>query len=336
MTKATLSFGDQEKIPREELVAATGDLVYAKLCKAPSAVAEIAEHLSGSVGKGIRTVVLGACACDHQGMVPEASAKAAAAVELLHMATLVHDDIIDDAPTRRGIPSVQSRFGKKQAVLGGDWLLCCAMNAAVSIQLPGEDTNEKLQMLPSFSRTVERVCLGELSQSSQNGNLDLTAPRYLKIISQKTAALFYLAAYAGAVLGKCDPKETRLLLRFAVYLGLVFQIVDDLKDYTLEETDTLKPVKNDLVSGVITLPLILAFAKEPALKPFALDIIKTGQGVNQLIDKVQKAGGIQDTWAVARRYGEKALALLEQLENPHKQKVLSGLMDRALQAAKAF
>lgn len=316
---------DGERV--EQLIVLTGELVRQRLLTAPSAIAGICGHLAASQGKGIRTAVLISCASDETGSAPYSSAKAAAAVELLHMASLVHDDIIDDAPTRRGLPSVQSRFGKKQAVITGDWLLCAAMKMAVSID---ELSRADKKLLPEFAAALEQLCLGELTQGAENGNADLSVSRYLRIIAQKTSSLFGLSAIAGAVLADCREDERRLLARYARILGVIFQIVDDVKDYMMDESDTLKSVRTDLSSGVVTLPLILSLAREPSLKRAALEVMRGESDGGQVMELVREAG-IPEACGRAYRYADKAAALLERLENGEKREFLSLLLERALE-----
>jgi len=316
------------------------ELVRRQLLKAPGPVHNVAEHLAQNTGKGIRTLILAGCAMDGDGMVPAGAVHAAASIELLHMATLVHDDIIDDTPTRRGLASVQSRFGKEMAVLGGDWLLCLAIGQAVSIEEVPDGLSGQPERIRNMARllvkSAEKVCLGELAQRAQYENVDLTPGRYMRIIDKKTASLFYLSAHVGAVLGGCGDKETAALLRYARYLGLVFQIMDDIKDYTMEESDALKPVKNDLLSGVITLPLIMGFMREPMLKPLAQKVMLSRAGITDFVDKVRDAGGIDDAQRLAQSFGDKAIKQLEKLSSPIKRDRLSELLQLSLCAAKKF
>lgn len=319
-------YADDDKLPLDEAAALAAEIVACRLTTAKGAALEITSHLAESSGKGIRTLLLTRCAADGDGNAPASSAKAAAAIELLHMATLVHDDVIDDAKTRRGKPSVQSRFGKKRAVIAGDWLLCASLNLAASIDLSGESGSDNQMTVAAFAKAVEHVCLGELMQESQNGNLALSAPGYLRIISQKTAALFVLAAHAGAHVGGKDESETKQLLKFARYLGIVFQIVDDLKDYMLNEQQILKPAKNDLASGVITLPLIFGLIRVPELKPLVSEAVKTGGDFENVIREINRSGGSDDAKEIIRHYAKKAEKALSKLKNQAQKDALGELL----------
>lgn len=335
MINEAIQAKDKDKAEIVQVVAQAGKLVRDRLLRAPTVVSDVTTHLAAAGGKGIRTVLLVNCAADDEGLAPWAAAKAAAALELLHLATLVHDDIIDDAPLRRGAPSVHSKFGKKKAVISGDYLLCAAMNLSVAIDSSETDAPDKT-MLPRYARALESVCLGELEQNFHSCDITLSPMGYFRIIMKKTATLFFLAAAGGSALGKRDRRQTRLLTRFAVYLGMIFQIVDDLKDYVCEEADISKPVRHDIASGVVTLPLIMGCRRDPALAGLAREAMRTGREVESVIRAVQAAGGTDAAREIAQRYGEKALAVLQKVEQPRKRDALRLLLDKALGAADSF
>lgn len=282
------------------------DAVRHTLLRAPMVVREVSEHLAVSLGKGIRVRLLLACSMDGDGMVNPSAIRAAAAVELLHMATLVHDDIIDNAVLRRGLPALHSKFGNEKAVLGGDWLLCAAIKLALDVKIPG-DAERKSALARAFVVGAERLCLGELDERANLGDVALEPRIYLRIIDRKTAALFCLAAHAGALVADLPAREIALLIRFARYFGHIFQISDDIKDYCQDEATALKSVQNDLFSGVITLPAILAFAKDATLRPLAKEII-TGGGALSFIERIKKSGGVDDAHTICKRYTDKARA----------------------------
>lgn len=292
----------------EALSRASMDIENA-LKTAPRDVREMTGHLAGAAGKAIRPRLLLACAMDGSGDVSPDAVKLACAVEIFHMATLVHDDIIDDSPLRRGIPTVQSKFGKKQAVICGDYLLCMAIDMVAD--LPYSYGEDEARLLPEFLGAAKKICIGEKSQSDNTGNLALSLRQYLKIISGKTAMLFYISSYAGAVVAnrgkiKENIKQIRALANFGRLLGVMFQIVDDLKDYDQTEADALKPVRRDIADGVITLPLILAIAKNPGLKELASAAIGDNANARVLVENVRANGGCGDAREIAARYRKKA------------------------------
>ena len=187
----------------------------------------------------------------------------AAAIEILHLATLVHDDVIDNADLRRGEPTLQKKYGKRTAVICGDYLVCMAMKLAASTSQKSDmEEYEQLDM-PDY---MSRVCLGELNQHINNGNIDLTVRQYLRIISGKTAALFEASFFTGAVLVEKDLKQVKKYARLGRYIGMIFQLTDDCMDFEETEETAQKPVQSDYEQNVITLPLIHAFKTIENLK----------------------------------------------------------------------
>ena len=214
--------------------------------------------LAGARGKMIRAAALLACAQGEDGGIPADAAELAAAVEMLHLATLVHDDVIDDADLRRGIPTLQRMYGRRTAVICGDYLLAASLRLAAQVG----DRERYLDLrLPDY---VGRICLGELGQHLNNGNLELTAYRYLKIIGGKTAALFEAAFYAGALFFTEEERLIRRYARLGRQIGMIFQLTDDCIDFESDEATAKKPVRSDYEQGVVTLPLIRAFEQDPA------------------------------------------------------------------------
>ena len=295
-------------------------------------------HLSGAMGKGLRTLVFLTAAADAENCVPENAAKAAAAIELLHMATLVHDDIIDGAATRRGIETVQNKFGARDAVICGDYLLCMSLSM-ITEAYSAHHQNEKTGAVNAFTPTITRfskalgdICRGEYAQNRNSGNINLGIYSYLKIISGKTASLFYISACAGAVLGGENESTAHSVGRFGHYLGLAFQILDDCKDYELTESEALKPVGKDILGGVVTLPLIMAIQKNSELRGFAEDVIRTGREVSKLIEAVRKSGGTEESRRFARRCAQKAESMLKNV-SAEKRRNLMDVLERTLASA---
>ena len=162
----------------------------------------------------------------------------AAAVEMLHMATLVHDDIIDAAPVRRGVPSLHALRGPRTAVLVGDWLFVSCFSLIAD--LAGHENAR------SLAHMVARICGSEISQSADKYVLNTSVRRYLRRIAGKTAALFALAFHVGAAESGCEAPLAGLLRRLGYNLGMGFQIIDDILDFTRDRSETGKPTGNDL------------------------------------------------------------------------------------------
>ncbi|MCL2611494.1 MAG: polyprenyl synthetase family protein [Defluviitaleaceae bacterium] len=288
-----------------------------------SALKEVTGFLTKSKGKGVRAKLMLIASVDEKDQVQEDVPRAAAALELMHMATLVHDDIIDNAEMRRGVPALHKQFDAKTAVLCGDYLL--AISLSMLADLDAErlgNVSEYRPIAREFSHALASVCKGEYIQNTNIGNIDLDLFTYLKIISGKTAALFYIAAYAGAILGGENIKNIKKIGQFGRNFGMAFQIADDLKDYTWSEEEAKKPVLNDLRNGIVTLPLILALKKSPNLREI-IDF-KT-LAVNSIYEKVKAVNGTDDAIEVVRRYYSKAERSIEKLSPVKKEKLLTVL-----------
>lgn len=218
----------------ETAVGQVKDEVSGILLSSPMLVRNYISHLLGANGKFIRAACLATCALDPDGRIHPNAVKAAAAIEILHLATLVHDDVIDDADIRRGIPTLQKKFGKRVAVICGDYLFSLALKLAEGV----ENKRDYLDLhIPDY---VSRICVGELTQNINAGNFDLSERQYLKIISGKTAALFEASFYAGGVLAGAEKKEWERYKRLGRHIGMIFQLMDDCMDYA----STAKAEKN--------------------------------------------------------------------------------------------
>lgn len=285
------------------------ELVHAKvnhiLMKAPILIRKYTNHLVSDKGKFIRARSLIICAEDKSGKIHSNAIILAAALELLHLATLVHDDVIDNAELRRGNITLQKKYGKKTAVICGDYLLCEALKLTASIK----DKQDYLTV--SFPDYMSKVCLGELAQHTNNGNLDLSMYQYFKIISGKTAALFDAAFFAGAYFSGSDEKELNRYRKLGFILGIIFQLTDDCIDFEITEEAAMKPVQSDYEQGVITLPLIHAFREISDLKNKAIHSELSRSEIN---DAVTKSGGLIFTRRLVQRYDTKARHLIHSLD----------------------
>lgn len=313
MTDLALNFETAFEKTREEV-----DRV---LLSAPLLIRTYTSHLTLTHGKFIRARAVLACAMDGEGCVPKDAVVFAAAIELLHLATLVHDDIMDDSALRRGVETLQKKFGKRTAVICGDYLLSAALKELAQV----EDT-DKFKNLDA-SNYVEQICMGELRQSMNNFNYNLSMFRYLSIINRKTAALFEASYFAGAVVGERDEDRLRLYRRLGRYTGIIFQLTDDCIDYECDTKTAKKSVQLDYEQGVITLPVIYTFYNKPELKKQA----EAGElPAKELLDEVKKSGGVDFTHRTAKRYYKKALDALKALDFPQqKEELLKELLDKS-------
>lgn len=289
------------------------------LSTAPSVVRVYTSHLGKAKGKFIRTCSLLACAMNDENQIHEDAVSFASAIEILHLATLVHDDIIDNAKIRRGIETIQKKFGKRTAVICGDYLLAAALKQLMNV---GDKYGKNY--LPDY---VEQICMGELRQHVNNGNLELTVYRYLSIINGKTAALFEASFYSGAILCEKEEKRLNLYRRLGRYVGLIFQLSDDCIDFEEKERTAGKNVQSDYEQGVITLPLIYALGKDESLKEKAKEGTLNRETLNQA---VKKNGGLDFTRGIAKRYLNKGLAIIKELSlSEEKEAQLTAILEKA-------
>ncbi len=249
---------------------------------------------------------------------------AAAGIEILHMATLVHDDIIDDAGVRRGKPTINRLHGDKMAVYMGDYLLTRA------VSLLSHAVPEK--RLEQIARGIKSICEAEVEQFYSRFHSEVSLVTYLKRIGRKTAAMFSYSCAEGAFLSKTPRKFTRNLAKFGFYYGMAFQILDDILNLTQDIEKTGKPKGNDIQEGVITLPLILALRKSEEFSSSVKHML-TGRQLEQkdigwIIQEIARLGGIDEARAWIGRYVQKALKMLEPLPNKPEKKVLSDLAIR--------
>lgn len=299
------------------------ELKVNKLLKtAPPLIRKQTSHLARATGKGIRARALLACALGNDGLVSQDAVKAAVAVELLHLATLIHDDIIDEAATRRGIDALHVKFGQKIAVLCGDYLFCLAFDLASSLT-PRETDRDKIgEVLPSY---FTRICLGAIHEFSSTGNFDLTEEEYFGIISGKTAALFQASFHAGFLLSD-EPSAVRdLYLAIGQELGIIFQLADDCLDFIASPKKVKKPVLLDCRRGVVTLPLIYALRVDPTLRAK----VESGLSEQELKAHVLAAGGIDYTRSKIAEHRAQADKLLSVLRAENKKRRLARLLDKA-------
>jgi len=248
--------------------------------------------------------------------------EAAAGIEILHMATLVHDDIIDEADMRRGKPTANRLYGGKTSVYMGDYLLARAV-LLLSKTLP-EDRLEKV------ARGLKSICEAEIEQFFSRFDLNISLLRYLKRIGRKTSALFAFSCGEGAFLSGCDEKVQRNLVKFGFYFGMAFQMYDDILNLTGDVSETGKPRGNDIKEGIITIPFIMAMRKntvfaEKAYRIMAGKTVKD-EDLKLIMEEIIKSGGIEDTHAWIDRCLGKADAMLEPLPDVPEKQIFRDIM----------
>lgn len=249
----------------------------------------------------------------------------AASVEVLHMASLIHDDIVDEATTRRGMPTVYSQFGTKYALYTGDYLF------TVCFKILSKHASA-LSTIEFNTSTVERILVGELEQMNSRYNLEMSVKSYLKQISKKTAALFSLSAQMGAelsdhtILGKLNAKK------IGSDIGMAFQILDDILDYTQNSFKLGKPVLEDMKQGVYSLPLIHAMNHNP--ESFKI-ILNKRENINEsdaskILFLIEKYNGCVYARNIAAKYTKKAILRIQKLPDGESKKILLDITDKLL------
>jgi len=241
----------------------------------------------------------------------------AVSVELIHTATLIHDDIIDDSPLRRGIPSIQSRLGKDVAVFAGDFLFCKVFELYAF--------SEHFNLLRIVAKTLHQICEGEIKQREDLFNTNLTFKDYLYRIRRKTAMLFAMSAELGARASKAPDKTVRALHKYGMNIGIAFQIVDDLLDFTSDNDKLGKPVGADIREGVITLPTIYALKysdQKMDLKKILTKRYIDEAEVIRAVKIVKNSGGLNYAKFIAEKYVCKAQQSIAQLPDIPIKKVL--------------
>jgi octaprenyl-diphosphate synthase len=210
-------------------------------------VTEMGQYLQVSGGKRLRPalLLLASKFCGYEG---PSAIRLGAVVELIHTATLIHDDIIDNAQIRRGRPTVNTRWGNQTSVLAGDWFYMQGFNIAL--------TERKFKILDLLIGLTQIMVEGELLQLGCQRKVETTEDEYFETTYRKTASLFSTCLRMGAALGVCTDEEESLLGSYGINLGMAFQIIDDVLDFTSSEEKLGKPVGNDMREGKVTLPLI--------------------------------------------------------------------------------
>ncbi len=285
-------------------------------------IAYIGEHLRRSGGKRVRPAltILSDYAVGGNGS-SESAIRMATVMEFLHTATLVHDDVIDKAEKRRNRPSINSEFGNQTAVLMGDWLYMSAFETSLA--------ERSLPILDILTAVTRRMTEGELLQLTLLGRTDISEEQYFDVIARKTAYLFSACCEIGSLLGSADPKTRNMLRDYGMNLGIAFQLVDDLLDYTGSETSLGKPAGADLLEGKVSLPMIFLLQREPRFRAEAQRVIAEGSYENvsreSLVHALESSGALALAQERAIEYAEAARSALDGLDDSPYASALSAI-----------
>lgn len=239
----------------------------------------------------------------------------AVALELIHMASLVHDDVIDDAELRRGRPTIKAKWDNRIAMYTGDYIFARSLELMTNISDP---LAHKI-----LSETIVELCVGEIEQIKDKYQFDQHLKDYLRRIKRKTALLIAASCQLGAVAAQVDVSIHKKLFQFGYYVGMAFQITDDVLDFTGTEKDLGKPAGGDLLQGNITLPVLFAMENEQIRS----QVVKVHENMdrlemNEIIDLIIKSGAIEKSLAISDRYLQKALSVLKELPENRAKKTL--------------
>lgn len=285
-------------------------------------IAEMLEYVLASRGKGIRPILVmlsAALNSANEGRFGKRTFLAAMLVEMIHVASLIHDDVIDESDMRRGKASVNSRWQSRNAVIVGDYILAKNMDLGLS--------SGQYDLVSHIIKSMTTLCEGELIQSDHASRLDTSREAYFDIIYKKTASLLSVSASAGALSVGASAENVAAMRRFGEAVGIAFQIRDDILDY-IPTADTGKPSNNDLRERKITLPLIEMLEKvDEEERSEILSLVERCASDEKCVIAVQerviKAGGIEAATATMKSYLQRAMSILGGYdESPYRQALL--------------
>jgi len=276
------------------------------------------DYLKDTHGKMLRPAMLLLC-CQAFSNAKPIHIKVAAIIEMTHAATLLHDDVIDSAQSRRHKPTANQIWNPRIAILLGDFLLSRAF--AISTTLGRSDVSEIL------AKTTDEICRGEMLQGSQRNNFDITVADYIEIIDKKTAVFFSASCQLGALLADADEESVENLSAFGLNFGIAFQIADDLVDIIGDESTAGKTLMRDIAQNNLTLPIIHALSVlPPDSKAELIDSLTTGVATSENLNSLlTSAGSIKYTISQIDAYVEKAIKHLNCLSDDSARKSLTKL-----------
>jgi len=269
---------------------------------------EASSQLLNAGGKRMRPVLV-LLASRYGDRHHENVMQTAVTLELIHMASLVHDDVIDDADVRRGEQTVKARWNNRIAMYTGDFMLAKALNVLAEIE------HQQIHQILSYS--LKEICLGEINQVEDQYNWNQTLRHYLQRIKRKTALLLAVSCQLGAMAAGASASICRDLYYFGYYMGMSYQIVDDILDLVSTEEELGKPVASDIRQGNITLPVLIALRKNQQEAKQLLTLLKipnkSTEEWNSVVQLIRDSGSIADAEAISIRFTNKAYQRLKQL-----------------------
>jgi octaprenyl-diphosphate synthase len=286
-------------------------------------VTAIGRYLQAGGGKRLRPILL-LLSSRIAGGLNDASIRLAAVVEMIHAATLVHDDVIDTAKTRRGRPSSNAMWGNHACVLAGDWLYMQAFQVALR--------ERNFRVLDLLIGLTQLMVEGELLQLERIGKMDISEADYMELVDRKTASLFSASARLGAIVAGGDEIVEGRLGEFAWNLGMAFQLVDDVLDFTAHEQVLGKPVGSDLREGKVTLALIYALQDATAEERELVNaVLHDGSydraSFSEILDFIRRRCGVERARERAQQFTEKARSIIAEFPESAYQRALFSVTD---------
>ena len=283
-------------------------------------VGEMLTHLLSVGGKRLRPTI--ALLAGRFGEYrPEHLVPLAASIELLHTATLVHDDVIDASDTRRGRETTNARHGNAAAVMLGDYMFAHAADLICR--------TESIDVVKLFSRTLMAMAAGELTQDISAYDYGQGTMEYFQRIGGKTASLFATSAEGGALVAGARPEWREALRSYGENIGMAFQIVDDILDFTADEAELGKPAGSDLMQGTLTLPALLFMERQPDGNPVQMlfEHRDPGEHLARALKAIRDSGVLDESYAVARDFRDRAAAALDELPEAPARAALLEIVD---------
>jgi len=305
---------------REDLRRVERRLREAPMVEEHAVLTEAIDHLFSSGGKRLRPALVLLVSRFYQA-ASERTIALAAAVEMLHTATLVHDDLIDGSLMRRGSPTLNARWSPGATVLTGDYLFARAAHLAAQTQ--------SVRVMDIFAHTLMIICTGELRQLFDRSEATLVREAYYRRIYAKTASLFALSTEAAAVLGGAPEDEIAAMREYGHQLGMAFQIVDDILDFVGDERTMGKPAGSDLRQGVITLPTLyyLEWHPEDPIVGSVLNGHRDAETVAQAVQRIRESGAVEAAREEARAFAQRSRQALRAFPDEPPRQALWGLAD---------
>lgn len=306
---------DLEKVEREISLESVASV---------DAVTMIGQYLQAGGGKRLRPILVLLSAKLLTGKASDSAIRMASVVEMIHTATLVHDDVIDIAKTRRGRPATNVVWGNHTSVLAGDWLYMQAFQVALR--------ERNFRVLDLLIALTQMMVEGELLQLDRIGRIDISEADYMELVDRKTASLFAACSRLGVMIAGGDEAAEARMGEYAWSLGIAFQLVDDILDFTSREKILGKPVGNDLREGKVTLPLIYALERATAEERAMVQNVLTDGNYEQvpfakILQLIHRYNGIDRAKDRAQAFTEKARSLIAQFPDSPYQRALTDVTD---------